>query len=466
MQRSAIGILSIAAAVCVSCGRTGLDTAAMKPTDRSVPAYRAPGDWIAAEAIPFSPDSPESFNAAVAGLVEELDGRVELLGIGEPLHGGEGFLLLRNRLFQRLAEAHGFGAIAVESDFFRGRLVDEFVSGRGPASYEEVREEGFSHTFGRLDANRELVEWMRSRNADPSRPTRLRFYGFDGPMEMIGTPSPRRLVLFALDYLASADRPAAEARRARIEPLLGDDAAWEDPAASTDPSKAFGSSPAAAALRVETEELIADLRARRPALAADEGRDRYLEAVHHAEMARHLLNYHAALARRSEARIAEMLGIRDLMMADTLAYIATLECGRGKVLVFAHNSHLKRGKAEWQLGPHALAWWPAGAHLDSMLGARYAVVGAGLGVSEDNGIGVPEPGTLEALLTAAPGPARFIPTHRGTQFPPGTLPAIRARSGSARNPGYFPLDARSFTDYDWLAVLDSTSYSRGAPPLP
>ncbi|NLW94482.1 MAG: erythromycin esterase family protein, partial [Chlamydiae bacterium] len=135
MQRSAIGILSIAAAVCVSCGRTGLDTAAMKPTDRSVPAYRAPGDWIAAEAIPFSPDSPESFNAAVAGLVEELDGRVELLGIGEPLHGGEGFLLLRNRLFQRLAEAHGFGAIAVESDFFRGRLVDEFVSGRGPASY-------------------------------------------------------------------------------------------------------------------------------------------------------------------------------------------------------------------------------------------------------------------------------------------------------------------------------------------
>lgn len=466
MQRIAIGVLSIAAVVCASCGRPGLDGAAMEPTNRSIPAYPAPSDWIAAEAISFSPNSPESFNAAVARLVEALDGRVELLGIGEPLHGGEGFLLLRNRLFQRLVEAHDFRAIAVESDFSRGRLADDYVSGRGPTSYEEVREAGFSHNFGRLDANRELAEWMRGWNADPSHPARLRFYGFDGPTEMLGTPSPRLLIVFALDYLASADRAAADARRARIEPLLGNDADWEDPAASTEPSKAFGLSPAAAALRVETEELIADLRARRPALATDDGRERYLEAVHHAEMARHLLNYHAALARTSEARIAEMLGIRDVMMADTLAYITSRERGRGKVLVFAHNSHLKRGKAEWQLGPHALAWWPAGAHLGSMLGARYAVVGGALGVSEDNGIGVPEPGTLEALLTAAPGPALFIPTHGGTQFPPGTLPAIRERSGSARNPGYFPLTARGFTDYDWLAVLDSTSYTRGAPPLP
>jgi len=35
-----------------------------------------------------------------------------------------------------------------------------------------------------------------------------------------------------------------------------------------------------------------------------------------------------------------------------------------------------------------------------------------------------------------------------------------------KNLGYGPLTAQSFTDFDWLAVLDSTTYSRGWPPLP
>lgn len=84
------------------------------------------------------------------------------------------------------------------------------------------------------------------------------------------------------------------------------------------------------------------------------------------------------------------------------------------------------------------------------------------GVSDENGIGRPEPGTLEALLTAAPGPGRFIPTHRGEGLPAGAIPT---RSGSKKNPGYFPLTPQSLAEFDWLAVLDSTGYTRGGPPL-
>ena len=52
-------------------------------------------------------------------------------------------------------------------------------------------------------------------------------------------------------------------------------------------------------------------------------------------MARQLLNYHAALARKlePEKRIFEGLGIRDSMMANNLEYIVSRERGRGKVLV-------------------------------------------------------------------------------------------------------------------------------------
>jgi hypothetical protein len=34
-----------------------------------------------------------------------------------------------------------------------------------------------------------------------------------------------------------------------------------------------------------------------------------------------------------------------------------------------------------------------------------------------------------------------------------------------KNPTYFALTPQSFTDFDWLAVLDRTAYSRGGPQL-
>ena len=99
-------------------------------------------------------------------------------------------------------------------------------------------------------------------------------------------------------------------------------------------------------------------------------------------------------------------------------------------------------------------------------GPRYAVIGSAVGVSDANGIGQPEAGTLEARLTAVPGPARFIPTHKGQGLPASEIAALPTRSGSMKNSTYFALTPQSFTDFDWLAVLDSTAYSRGGPPLP
>ncbi|MFB3764986.1 MAG: erythromycin esterase family protein [Methanotrichaceae archaeon] len=409
-----------------------------------------------------------TFNAAVDKVIASLGNSVELLGFGEALHDGEDILMLRNRLFQRLVEAHGYSAIATESSFPRARVVNEYINGRGPTSYESVKDTGFSHGFGKLEANRELVEWMRAYNADPSHDIKLQFYGFDSPTEMMYTDSPRQLLNFVLDYLASIDNASAEKHRGRIDPLLGQDADWENPAAMMDPTKSVGLSPAATALRIETEDLITELHIRRPELVAKGDESRYLEAVHYARAARQLLNYHAVLAETSSKpgeRLAEGLGLRDVMMADNLEYIVRREHGRGMVLAFAHNSHLKRGKAEWQLGADLLIWWPAGAQLNEILGPRYAVIGTAVGVSDENGIGQPETGTLEARLISTPGPARFIPTHKGQGFSASDIKALPVRSGSMKNQTYFPLTPQSFTDFDWLAFLDKTTYTRGGPAL-
>jgi len=100
-----------------------------------------------------------------------------------------------------------------------------------------------------------------------------------------------------------------------------------------------------------------------------------------------------------------------------------------------------------------------------MFGPRYVVIGSAIGVSDANGIGQPEAGTLEARLTALPGPVRFIPTRKGQEIPSSAIAALPTRPGSMKNPTYFALTPKSFTDFDWLAVLDSTAYNRGWSPL-
>lgn len=424
--------------------------------------------WIRHESIPFSFDSPETFNAAIDRVIASLDASVELLGFGEALHGGEEILMLRNRIFQRLVKMHGYSAIAVESSFPRSYVVNEYVAGRGPISYDALQEAGFSHGFGRLDANRELVEWMRAYNADPTHFVKLQFYGFDSPTEMMFSDSPSQVLHFVLDYLASIDSASGEEHRQRIDPLLGQDFEWENPAAAMDPTKSIGLSPAATALRIETEDLIAELGARRPELVGKSDESLYLEAFHYATVARQLLNYHAVLARTSGKQVDRLvsgLGLRDVMMADNLDYIVSREHCRGKVLAYAHNSHLQRGKAEWQLGTDLLTWWPAGAHLNELFGQCYAVIGTAVGVSDENGIGQPEADTFEARLISVPGPTRFIPTHKGQGLPASEIAALPIRSGSVKNPTYFPITPQSLADFDWLAVLKRTAYSRGGPPL-
>lgn len=420
-------------------------------------------DWITQATMPFAVDSAATFDAAADTLIASLGDSVQVLGFGEALHGSEEILRLRNQLFKRLVEQHGYSAIAIESSFPRSRVVNEYVAGRGPASYDEIQDTGFGVAFGRLEANRELVNWMRQRNADPSQRVKLRFYGFDVPTGTSGMASPRTVLDVVLAYLEAHDPARGQKHRERVDALLGHDFDWENPAAIMDHTKSIGASPAATALRIATEELIAELRAQRPALIATSGAEPYAEALHYGSIARELLNFHAVMAR--ELDIAERLGIRDASMADNLTYVMERERGRGKILVFAHNSHVKRGKAEWQMGADISIWWPVGAHLDAMLGDRYAVIGTGLGVSEENGIGEPEAGTLEARLIATPGPARFIPTQRGHGLPADELSALPIRSGSPKNRSYAPLTPQNVTEFDWLAVVDSSVYNRGGLPL-
>lgn len=387
--------------------------------------------WLARDSIPFTDEGIDRMMAAMPD--------VQLLGFGEALHGGEEILQLRNRLFQRLVERHGFRAIAIETSFPQSRLVDAHVCGGADAPNVA---DWMSNGMGLLEANRELVAWLRRHNAGTG--DRVRFYGFDMPLGRVSFASPRLVLEQVYDLVPE--------RRERIEALIGADTDWENPAVITDPALGVGGTARAADLRIEVEEVIAELRRRGPELDAVRG----AEALHAAGIARQLLAAHAAMARR--AGYAEVLGIRDTIMADNLGFILSREAGRGKVLVFAHNGHLKRGRMHWRMGDVTHEWWPAGAHVSRALGRRYAVIGSGVGVSEENGIAPPEAGSLEARFRET----ALVPT---ASAPAASIAGLAARTGSVRNPTYFPWTAGCLADYDWLAFVASTTYQRGGPPL-
>lgn len=428
-----------------------------------MPSHPTLDDWIVKDAVRFRLDSQASIDAGVDEVVGSLGDSVELLALGEALHGSDEILVLRNRMFERLVKEHGYSAAVIEVTSPQARAMNDYILGLRDAASEGVQG-WLGSGFGLLEANRELIEWMRQYNADPAHPVKLHFYGFDLPLGQGGLASPSRVLDIVVGYLDSVDIESGRAHRERMTPLLGDPADWERPAAMFDPAQSIGRSAAATELRISTLDLIADLRIRRPELVALSDQLRHAEALHHAELARKLLDAHARLAK--PGAYADMLGIRDLIMADNLEYVVASERGRGKVLVFAASGHLKRGMVHWHLPPEpgVKKWWPAGSHLSQTFGSRYAVLGMALGVSEDNQIAPPEPGTLEALLAKAGG-AAFIPTHRGDGLPAAELAALPIRSGSTLNPTYAALTPESFADFEWLVFLESTIYPRGGPPL-
>jgi erythromycin esterase-like protein len=86
-----------------------------------------------------------------------------LFGLGEPTHGVKAFPLLRNEILAHLVD-RGYRSIALETDFFAASVVDDYVTG-GPGDIGKVLATGFTHGFGAVPGNRELVAWLRTHNA-------------------------------------------------------------------------------------------------------------------------------------------------------------------------------------------------------------------------------------------------------------------------------------------------------------
>ncbi|MEW1616222.1 MULTISPECIES: erythromycin esterase family protein [unclassified Streptomyces] len=381
-----------------------------------------------------------------AAVMELLPSRPRMLALGEPTHGEDTLLDVRNELFRQLVEQEGYRTIAIESDCLRGLLVDDYVTG-GTGTLDEVMEHGFSHGFGTSAANRELVRWAREYNTGCPAAEHLRFAGFDGPLEITGAASPRQALTALHDHLAScldAD-DLLPCTADTLDRLLGADDRWTEPAAMTDPARSFGRSPEAAELRLLADDLVSLLDERTPHLVEAAGRESWDRAHLHGRTATGLLRYHSWMADTSPGRMTRLLGLRDRMMADNLLALAA----RGPVLVFAHNSHLQRERSSVRMGGRPLEWWSAGSIVSAHLGAEYAFVATAVGTIRHHGVDAPPPETVEGLLYALPEDRLLVDARRLAGILGDALPAPRVSPWF----GYSGLDPAHLAEVDGLVFV-------------
>ncbi|MGB2570979.1 erythromycin esterase family protein [Micromonospora citrea] len=371
--------------------------------------------------------------------------RPRLLALGEPTHGEDVLLDVRNELFRQLVEQEGYRTIAIESDCLMGLVVDDYVTS-GTGTLDEVVERGFSHQWGAFPGNRELVRWMRAYNDGRPASERLRFAGFDGPLEITGAASPRQALTALHTYLTAwADVDLLPCAADTLDRLLGADDRWANPAAMLDPSRSVGRTPEAQQLRLLADDLVTLLDAQIPQLLAASSPDDWARARLYGRTATGLLRYHFWMADPSSGRMARLLALRDSMMAANLFAIAE----RGPALVAAHNGHLQRNKSTTRMGGLPLQWWSAGAIVSAHLGDGYAFLATALGTIRHHGVDAPPPDTVEGVLYALPEDRYVVDPRRLATALATMTPAARVSPWF----GYSPLDPAHVADTDGIVFV-------------
>ena len=288
-------------------------------------------------------------DAADAGdEILSLVGDARFVLIGEASHGTHEFYECRAAITQKLITEKGFSAIAVEADFPDAYRVNRFVRGIG-ADKDAERALGDFQRFPlwmwRNEVVVEFAEWLREHNTDKSPAAQVGFYGID-------LYSLHASIDAVLDFLGKVDPDAAKQARSRYSCFdhFGEDAQSYGYAASYD--ERFSCEDEAVNQLVELQRRAAEYADRDGFIARDE----YFFAEQNARLVKNAEEYYRQMFR---GRVSSW-NLRDRHMTETLDALAMHLDGEnesGKIVVWAHNSHLGDARAtemgergEWNVG--------------------------------------------------------------------------------------------------------------------
>ena len=279
-------------------------------------------------------------------VLEDLGERSFVL-LGEATHGTQEFYRMRAELTLRLIAEKGFDAVAVEGDWPDAYRLNLFVRGEGADSAGQDAFGDFQRFPRWMWRNEEVLDFIvRLRALNLTRPVerRVGFYGLD-------MYSLYRSAEAVIDYLSTVDEEQAMLARRQYAALDH----------VRDPQR-YGYE-AVFGLRPDCSETVRErllqLWRRAPDYLAKDGRraaDAYFFAERNASVVASAESYYRAMF----GSRAESWNLRDHHMVSTLFALQRYLRGQGsagKIVVWAHNSHLGDARAtdmsqagEWNVG--------------------------------------------------------------------------------------------------------------------
>ena len=259
-------------------------------------------------------------DAPIDGLLERI-GDAHVVLLGEATHGTSEFYRMRTRITQELIRRHGFRAVAVEADWPDASVVDRYVRGKAARSRTWVPFSRFPTWMWRNRETHELLEWLRSYNAETAHPEQGQLLGLD--LYSLFTSAYE-----VVRYLDRVDPTAAVAARERYGQLTP----WQD-----DPA-AYGRAAMVGKMKDCEEDVVAmlrDLLAKRLDYSAHDG-DEFFDAAQNARVVAGAERYYRIMYYGA----AESWNLRDQHMFDTLKLILAHRGPDARIIVWAHNSHV------------------------------------------------------------------------------------------------------------------------------
>jgi erythromycin esterase len=365
--------------------------------------------WATAHALPVTTVDAAGDDSDLLPL-KSVIGNARVVALGEPIHGAHEPLAFRNRLFRFLVEQMGFTAIALEYGFTESSAVDSFIDG-GEGDAGNVARDPINR---RLHIeNRELIQWMRDYNATASSAghRRLRFYGID--ITAGGRPSgPRRTIDSALTYLSRADLTTAQKIRDSLSDSLP----------GADDRGAFRSLPATAQAQFETsiQAIARAMQKSRKSLIARSSDDEFRWALHNLDAARQLAKCLPLTPPNSTDKNgwAVTMTCRDSAMAENVQWVLRNEGRQGRLLVFAHNSHVMNWKEEgrrWATARERPTMM--GLHLRRMYGKNLYIIAISCATTSGTLLGAKpmEEDSIDSTLAGVGLPLMFLDTRMARQ---------------------------------------------------
>jgi len=277
------------------------------------------------------------------GAATDYDALLDLIGdsrfvlLGEASHGTHEFYKERAQITKRLITEKGFTAVAVEADWPDAYRVNQYVRGEGNDAEAVDALSGFKRFPAWMWRNADVLDfigWLRAHNDDlADGGEKAGFFGLD-------LYSLHASIEAVLNYLDKVDPIAASSARYRYSCFehFGEDPQTYGYAAG------FGLTESC---EREVVSQLVELQRRATEYARRDGRvaaDDFFYAEQNARLVKNAEEYYRTMFR---GRVSSW-NLRDRHMAETLhALLVHFEQrGRaGKVVLWAHNSHLGDARA-------------------------------------------------------------------------------------------------------------------------